>query len=1206
MLRLAANVYDVLEKSEQELLQLSDLQDVLETATQDYEAMVKRQRQHSSQKQGANSNSGWVWVQRLAGYVMPPDSMFLQCWDFVKTAVVMYYLLEVPMRFCIINFDFLEDSSTLALIIVNLGADFFMLANLPLNFLRGFEDSSGLVIRDFEQIRRRYLLGPFSWDLIAALPFDIFADPMLNAERIYATWRLLKLIHLRHLWGRRVESKSSDQHEHGFVLTTVIVLLNFCVLGHFMGCFYWYIGNGWPSLQQLNEQLVTPEPHTWFAKYQGMDYKFGTVNQPHVSVFEQYLLSLYSMINILINDNNDILNPGSWGEVGWILGSFVVSVAVMGAIDGTLVGKVISQDETIVEQRVMKARINTFIKNAGLPNELVEQILVSEGSGDQQSGAKEHKAADARMLETVLSSPSHSLLQRIGRRVFLKWLSALPIFKDCSEPFLLQLTTICRPLSASAGTFLCRAGELTSFFCILRSGSVQLRDASNEEVDRVDERGTALCDISCLFGLRHEVSIVSEEESTFIKVPIDELNTALMLYPKDHEVIHNNVIKLTPNPAKDGQDEPDNQAMGMAWAEDEEEMGKSQVSASTRRKKRKLAGLVDLMAELPVHDLTLDGVARVRKEIKKFQKTQEQERIGDFMDFAAQGKWEAMEAMLRSNKAHVNCTNWDGRTALHLAVSAGHLNVVEKLVMDFSALFTVQDRFSHTPLDDAVRERHSEVAEFLIEASAEFKSGVSAAVQLCEAAANGDTAQLELLVEVIGVDPNLGDYDDRTALHLAASNGHLDTIQKMLEFPTLDLSPFDRFGLTPLDDAIRHGHVPVQKLLKHEGAQMGKVEFGVSLCEAASENDHHKIRQMIEAGVRAGMADYDYRTALHLAASNGHLETCVFLLREGKVNPNPLDRFLHTPLDDAIRHEQLDVVQLLVKYRGRPSSDEEYLGRVRNDFIKTMEEENDRKDSDKLEKELKTHGFADLLERIARFRTEVEEETHLLTTCANNIRYDLCRILHASVLLNDETANSHNEKLQKQMMTEEGATIQRLHILMEKDLKTFESSAVKILEHIDNEFTPWLNSLRSNTHTKGLLPLLLPNIFEDMEQLSSVLRHVKALLPQLLAKVTTGGASVGHSVGYDCKPFGLLCCRFLQPKSSDLQDLLGKALTLLVELKNGKVKPWPEEARTEKAKTLFRTSKLVECLTCGLDPPPFKPMEASKRDAAAPQEEESV
>eukprot|EP00438_Fugacium_kawagutii_P013837 Skav219978 [mRNA] locus=scaffold137:16133:21331:- [translate_table: standard] len=243
--------------------------------------------------------------------------------------------------------------------------------------------------------------------------------------------------------------------------------------------------------------------------------------------------------------------------------------------------------------------------------------------------------------------------------------------------------------------------------------------------------------------------------------------------------------------------------------------------------------------------------------------------------------------------------------------------------------------------------------------------------------------------------------------------------RKMLEFPTLDLSPFDRFGLTPLDDAIRHGHVPVQKLLKHEGAQMGKVEFGVALCEAASQNDHNKIRQMIEAGVRAGMADYDYR----------------------------------------------------------------YPVEIRQD----------------------------LLERLARFRTEVEEEAHLYTTCANNIRYDLCRILHASVLLNDETASSGAEKLHKQIMLEEGATIQRLRFLMEKDLKTLDSSTVKILEHVDNELMPWLNSLRSNTHTKGLLPLLLPNIFQDMEQLLSVLRHIKALLPQLLTKVSTGTTSVGAS-----------------------------------------------------------------------------------------------
>ena len=50
-------------------------------------------------------------------------------------------------------------------------------------------------------------------------------------------------------------------------------------------------------------------------------------------------------------------------------------------------------------------------------------------------------------------------------------------------------------------------------------------------------------------------------------------------------------------------------------------------------------------------------------------------------------------------------------------------------------------------------------------------------------------------------------------------------LRKMLEFPALDLSPFDRFGLTPLDDAIRHGHVPVQKLLGGTGFDLKRTEI---------------------------------------------------------------------------------------------------------------------------------------------------------------------------------------------------------------------------------------------------------------------------------------------------------------------------------------------------------------------------------------------
>nr|XP_019969113.1 PREDICTED: glutaminase kidney isoform, mitochondrial-like [Paralichthys olivaceus] len=65
--------------------------------------------------------------------------------------------------------------------------------------------------------------------------------------------------------------------------------------------------------------------------------------------------------------------------------------------------------------------------------------------------------------------------------------------------------------------------------------------------------------------------------------------------------------------------------------------------------------------------------------------------------------------------------------------------------------------------------------------------------------------------------------------------------------------------------------------------------------------------------------DYDSRTALHVAAAEGHTEVVRFLLEACKVNPVPKDRWGNTPMDEAVHFGHHDVVTILRDYHNKYS-----------------------------------------------------------------------------------------------------------------------------------------------------------------------------------------------------------------------------------------------------------------------------------------------
>jgi ankyrin repeat protein len=196
-------------------------------------------------------------------------------------------------------------------------------------------------------------------------------------------------------------------------------------------------------------------------------------------------------------------------------------------------------------------------------------------------------------------------------------------------------------------------------------------------------------------------------------------------------------------------------------------------------------------------------------------------------------------------------------------------------------------------------------------------SKLDPATELCNAAAKGDVVRLHFLVREQGLDVDCGDYDKRTAIHLAASEGSLAVCVVLVDELGANHSPEDRWGGTPLNDATRHGHQAVCDYLKSVGGVLGTMaedDPATELCNAASKADLPRLRLLVQKkGYDVDVGDYDRRTAIHLAASEGLLPVVQLLVDELGANHSPRDRWGNTPLNDAVRHRHSEVVTFLTE-----------------------------------------------------------------------------------------------------------------------------------------------------------------------------------------------------------------------------------------------------------------------------------------------------
>eukprot|EP00178_Gracilaria_changii_P007339 TRINITY_DN233_c0_g1_i2.p1 TRINITY_DN233_c0_g1~~TRINITY_DN233_c0_g1_i2.p1 ORF type:complete len:1745 (-),score=208.95 TRINITY_DN233_c0_g1_i2:1936-7170(-) len=287
------------------------------------------------------------------------------------------------------------------------------------------------------------------------------------------------------------------------------------------------------------------------------------------------------------------------------------------------------------------------------------------------------------------------------------------------------------------------------------------------------------------------------------------------------------------------------------------------------------------------------------------------------IDLCSRGLHDEVLEKIESGRASVKFADYDRRTPLHIAAAEGHANICA-LLIDRGADVNAKDRWGHTPLWDAKMNGHRDVQELLQRHNGtdnSFAMDVTS-FELMQFAAKGDLEAVRDRI-VAGAKATFQDYDRRTPLHLACSEGHVE-VAELLLVNGASHSARDRVGRSPVDDAVTNGHRKILCVLRQYGATIPSHlleaqpesinQKGMDLIEHAARGRADAVRQYLKQGANPNFGDYDHRTPLHLACVEGRHEVVRILLQAG-ANIHLRDRWGSTPIDEARKGGYTSIVE---------------------------------------------------------------------------------------------------------------------------------------------------------------------------------------------------------------------------------------------------------------------------------------------------------
>lgn len=278
---------------------------------------------------------------------------------------------------------------------------------------------------------------------------------------------------------------------------------------------------------------------------------------------------------------------------------------------------------------------------------------------------------------------------------------------------------------------------------------------------------------------------------------------------------------------------------------------------------------------------------------------------GNIWDAAQNGQLDRVRAMLEGNPDRLNARDSDKRTALHLAIRYGHMDVV-KLLLARGAAPDLRAYNNFTPLYMAVSCNRPQIFELLLQQEIDLDTKTSFGRTAVDVAAQNNRPKMVERLFAKGA---------AYTLFTAACRGDKNRVATLLK-------PADaQVTRETMLEAIHRGHAEIAVMLlpklQNPIARMNMTKHPL-LFEASKHAE--VVKALVAAGEDPqercdgqGMSRIGHGASLlHVAAERGHLDTVAYLLTlEAFADRDVISSSGRTPAHDAAASGQLAALQML-------------------------------------------------------------------------------------------------------------------------------------------------------------------------------------------------------------------------------------------------------------------------------------------------------